>query len=129
MTTETLPPTGPEITQNDKLLAALAYIFPPLVSLLILLMDEYKNRPFPCYHAWNAIGFAVAIFLYEIVATVIFTCGSIVTIGIGAACLWVLFFLPWILAIYYAYQAYQGKYFEIQVITQMMRQQGWMPKQ
>jgi uncharacterized membrane protein len=128
MSTQNFNPAGPEITSDDKLFAALSYVFSPLVSLLVLLMDQTKNRPYPRYHAIQSLGFAVAVTIFEFIAGIIFCVGSIVTIGFGAICLWILFLLPIIPALYYAYQAYQGVAFEIPVVTQMMTQQGWLPK-
>ena len=129
MSTQNFTPAGPDVTSDDRMFAALSYIFSPLVSLLVLLMEQTKNRPYPRYHAIQALGFAVALFVFEaIIAPIIFCVGTVITVGIGAACLWIIFFLPFIPAIYYAYLAYQGRYFEIPIITQMMRQQGWLAR-
>ena len=129
MNTQNLTPAGPDVTSDDKLFSALSYIFTPLVSLLVLLMDQTKDRAYPRYHAIQAVGFGVALFVFEaIIAPIIFCVGTAVTLGIGAACLWIIFFLPFIPAVYYAYLAYKGTYFEIPVITRMMQQQKWLAK-
>lgn len=122
------PPMASDISSNDRLWAALSYFFTPIVGIIVLVMDDTKNRPFPRYHAIQSFGFAAAVFLIEILATIVFTCGSIITLGLGACVLWILFFLPLPLAIYYTYLAYQGKYFPIPGITNLMIQQGWLPR-
>jgi uncharacterized membrane protein len=126
MSTQNLTPAGPDVTSDDRMFSALSYIFSPLVSLLVLLMEQKKDRSYPRYHAIQALGFAVAVVIYEFIAGIVYCVGSVVTLGFGAACLWILFLLPIIPALYYAYQAYQGLYFAIPVVTQMMRQQGWL---
>ncbi|HEX9987491.1 MAG TPA: hypothetical protein VGE45_03310 [Chloroflexia bacterium] len=125
------PPTASDtydISSNDKLWAALSYVFTPIVGIIVLAMDETKNRAFPRYHAIQSFGFSVAVFIIEVLATIVFTCGSIITLGLGACVLWILFFIPIPLMIYYAYLAYQGKYFPIPVVTDLMIKQGWLPR-
>jgi uncharacterized membrane protein len=34
--------------------------------------------------------------------------------------------LLWLVTLYWAYEAYQGKYFEIPYLTQFARGQGWL---
>jgi len=120
-------PAGPEVTENDKLMAALGYLFTPLVPIIILLIEDMKNRAYPRYHALQSLGFFVAAWIaYEVVAFIVFTICSLVTLGFGAFCLWVIFFLPLIPQLYYTYVAYTGKYFDIPVITNFMVQQKWL---
>ena len=38
------------ISSDDRLWAALTYIFSPLVPIILLLLDDYKNRPYLRYH-------------------------------------------------------------------------------
>ena len=47
--------------------------------------------------------------MYEILAAIVYTILGTVTLGCGFACLWVIFFVPHALALYYAFQAYNGK--------------------
>ncbi len=112
MSDRSVPPT--EITSDDKLWAALAYVFSPIFPVIILLMEDKKNRPFIKAH--NVQALILAIVLYIIVAMI-----SIVTFGLGS-CLGV---LPFILLMYYGYTAYQGKYIHIPIITDFVRKQGW----
>ncbi len=122
---------GSSASADDKLMAALAWaglvlLQVPLVSIILLLAEGNKDRPFQRHHALQSIGFFVAAIAYEIVAAIVFTIGSIVTLGCGALILWLLFFVPHIAAIYYAWQAYQGRELNIPLVTQVMRQQGWL---
>jgi uncharacterized membrane protein len=94
------------ITDDDKLWAALAYVFPLLVPIIILLMDDKKNREFIKAHNVQALAAGVVFWVFT---TVTVGCGSIV----------------WLLFLYWGYQAFQGNYFEIPVITDFVKNQGW----
>ena len=115
---------------NDKLWSLAAYIsqmiVPVIVPVIMLLIEPNKNRPFQKYHAAQSLGFLVATFVYEILAGIVFSVLTAITLGCGALVLWVLFLLPIIPAIYYAYLAYQGKRFEIPYLTKFMGEQGWL---
>jgi uncharacterized membrane protein len=116
-----------DATENDRLMAALAYFLTPIVPVIILLVDTMKVRPFQRYHAIQALGyFVVGWVIGSVVLGIVFTICAAITLGIAAICLWVIFFLPLIPAIYYTIIAYQGNYFEIPVVTQFMMQQGWL---
>lgn len=96
-----------DITSDDKLWAALGYIFSPLIPIILLLMEDKKARPFIKFHAVQSIAAFVVIF---ILATVTLGCGSIVVFAM----------------FYWAYKAYQGEYVEIPVITNFIKNQGWV---
>lgn len=121
----TAPPTG-DITDNDKLMALLAYLIAVIVPLIILLSEEMKKRAFQRYHAIQSLGLSAACILYEIVACLLYTLLTTLSAGILGFCLWILWFLPLIPMIYYAIKAYQGEYVEIPVLTNFMKQQGWL---
>ncbi len=105
----------PSITSDDKLWSALSYVFPPIVGILVLLIEEKKARPFIKYHAVQSIAASIAFFLLGIVL-------SIVTLGFGTLCLPLigLFFLYW------AYKAYQGEFVEIPWLSNFIKGQGWV---
>ena len=107
-------PINPELTSDDKLWAALGYPISPL-AVIALLMEDKKARPFIKYHAVQSI--AVNIVLYVLIAII-----SVVTFGIGAICAP----LFWLVILYPAYVAYQGKYLEIPVITNFLKKQNWI---
>ncbi len=101
----------PSLTSDDKLWAALAYVFSPLVPIILLLMEEKKNRPFIKFHAVQAlaIGIVLAI-LVPIIAIFTLGCGAII----------------WFVMFYWAYKAYQGVMFDIPVVTNFIKNQGWV---
>jgi uncharacterized membrane protein len=94
-----------DVSQDDKLWAALGYII-PLIALVVLFMEDKKNRP---YVKFNAVQ--------SLVGTVVLSILSTVTCGFGA----VLF----LIMLYWAYQAYQGQDVRIPFISDFIRNQGW----
>jgi len=110
---EQTPGTGGEITSDDKLWAALAYVFSPVIPIVLMLMEDKKNRPFIKAH--NAQALVAGIALYLIVSIL-----TAVTCGIGA-----ILFVLWLVMVYWAYKAYQGEYVTIPVITDLCKKQGW----
>jgi uncharacterized membrane protein len=119
-----------EATDNDRLMAALAYasqvVVPVLVPAIMLLAEESKERPFQKFHAVQSLGFLVAAIIYDVLAAIVY-CGLTVLSGGCLACvLWVVFLLPVLPAFYYAYQAYQGWYFKIPLLTDFLVQSQWL---
>ena len=66
------------VTSDDKLWSALGYPI-PLISIIVLLMEEKKSRPFIKFHAVQSLIFNVVLWI------VIFLV-SAVTLGFGAIC-------------------------------------------
>jgi uncharacterized membrane protein len=99
-----------DVTSDDKLWAALAYVFSPVVPIIILLMADKKDRPYIKAHNMQALvmGIIMAI-LVPILAAFTFGCGAII----------------WLIMLYWAYQAYQGKMITIPVVTDLVKNQGW----
>ncbi|MBK7319149.1 MAG: hypothetical protein IPO36_14980 [Anaerolineales bacterium] len=98
-------PMSPDVTSDDKLWAMLGYVF-PIIAIVVLFMEDKKNRP---YVKFNAVQSLVATVVLSILATVTFGCGSI------------LFFAMF----WWAYQAYQGQDVKIPMISDFIRNQGW----
>jgi uncharacterized protein len=94
-----------EITSDDKLWALLAYIFSPLVPIIIMVMEDKKNRPFLKAHNAQALIL------------------GIITVLLYGAC--GLGLLVLIYEIYLGIQAYNGKLVEVPVITNFCKNQGW----
>jgi uncharacterized membrane protein len=105
---------SPDMTDDDKLWAALGYPI-PLVPIIALLMDEKKGRPFIKYHAVQSLAFNVALWIIIFIF-------SFVTLGIGAICAPIF----WLITLWPAYEAYQGKYSELPIITNFINNQGWV---
>jgi hypothetical protein len=121
----------PEGTNDDRLLSMLAWlsmvIFQlPVVSIIQLLSENTKNRPFQRHHAITSLLFYVAGVVYEILAIVVYVFLTTVTLGCAGLCLWVILFLPHALALYYAFQAYSGKRVELPYLSEFGRRQGWL---
>ena len=99
-----------EVTSDDKLWAALAYVFAPLVPIIILLMEDKRNRPFIKAHNVQALVMGV---IMSVALPVI----AVVTLGCGG--------LLWFVMLYWAYKAYQGEEINIPVVTDFIKGQGW----
>jgi uncharacterized membrane protein len=95
-----------EVTSDDKLWAALAYLFTPLMPIVLLLMEDKKNRPYIRAHNGQALVAGIA---YLVITGVTLGCGAV---------LFVVF-------LFWAYKAYQGEFIEIPVITDFVKNQGW----
>lgn len=93
-----------EVTSDDKLWALLAYIFSPLVPIILMLMEDKKNRPFIKAHNGQALIL------------------GIITVLTSGFCIGI---LVWLYAIYLGFQAYQGKLVNVPVITDFVKGQGW----
>jgi uncharacterized membrane protein len=127
MAEEKAPPTG-EITQNDKLMAAISYPI-PLVAIIILLVEDMRSRAFQKYHAVQALAANIALWVVVVVVSCLLTfiLGAITAFagGFGAICGW-LPLLLWFITLYWAYLSYQGQYFDVPVITDFIKKQGWV---
>ncbi len=104
-------PVNPEVTSDDKLWAALSYVFAPVVGIIMLLMEDKKARSFIKYHSVQSIAVSI-IFLIVVPIVAVFTlgCGSIL----------------YLVMFWWAYKAYQGEMFEIPVVTNFIKGQGWV---
>lgn len=100
-----------DITSDDRLWAALSWIpvspLWPIFAIIVLLLDEKKDRAFIRYNAILSIATGVILIPLTIV-----TCGC-------AALIYLVFF-------YWAYVAYQGQIVEIPFVTDFARNQGWI---
>ena len=126
----TQAPMSPDISSNDRLWGALSYPL-PIVAILVLIMDDTKNRHFPRYHAVQALGLAAVMIILAFGLTFLSVCAAVVnnTLGNLFSCMMSFVWLAvFVLEIYFAYSAYQGKYFEIPVITDFLAKQGWLKR-
>jgi uncharacterized membrane protein len=98
------PVGSEEVTDDDKLWALLSYIFCPLIGIIVLLIEDKKNRPFLKYNA--------------IVSIVL----GILAIILSSFCIGI---LVWFYAIYLGFKSYQGEWVEVPVISDFVRNQGW----
>ncbi len=105
--------TNIEITSDDKLWAALSWLplgpLYPLVAVLMLLMEEKRNNPFVRYNAVLALVTGVVLFVL-----------AIPTMGLAA--------IGYLVFFYWAYQAAQGQTVQIPVLSDWIKEQGWVEK-
>lgn len=102
--------TAGDVTSDDKLWSALGYPI-PLISIIALLMEDKKERKFIRYHAVQSLAFNIVLWIVIILL-------SIPTVGCVS--------LLWLVTLWPAYNSYQGKYTEIPVITNFIKNQGWV---
>jgi uncharacterized protein len=100
----TVQSNTPEITQDDKLWGALSWFW--VIGIIMLLMDDKKNRPFIKYNA--VLGLALAV--VSAVASI--------TVCLGIAGI--------IYAIVLAFQAYQGTWVTVPFLSDFVKKQGWV---
>jgi len=91
-------------TSDDKLWAALAYVFSPIVPIILMLMEDKKNRPFIKAHNVQALVL------------------GIITVITSTFCIGL---LVWFYQLYCAYKAYQGETVTIPVVSDFVKGQGW----
>ena len=123
-----VPPGAPKVTgleDNDRIMAALAYILWFVGSAIVLLSKDMKGRPYQRYHAIQGLGLSVVVTVYSVVAIFIALAGTVIGI---CCCFWALVVPGPAVAIYYAYRAYQGEYVTIPILTNLMITEGWLPK-
>jgi uncharacterized protein len=104
------PAEDTSVTDDDKLWALLAYVLSPLIPIVILLLEEKKNRPFLKAHNAQAL-------IWGLITAVVWSASTPLLCIPGI--------VMWLLAIYWGWQAYQGQMVEIPVISNFVRQQGW----
>lgn len=113
MTEKPATPASPEVSSDDRLWALLCFLFTPLIPLVVMLMDDKKNRPFLKFHAVPTLIFG----LVEAVLVFILAWIPIVNCIVG---------LIWIINIVWGIKAYNGNQVTIPVITEFAKNQGWI---
>ena len=102
------------ISDDDKLWAFLAYVFTPIVPIILMLMEDKKNRPFIKAHNAQALAWGVInVVGGTILSSVLFFC-------LGAPSI-----IIWAVGVYWGWQAYQGQEVTIPFVTDFVKQQGW----
>jgi uncharacterized protein len=99
----------PNITSDDKTWALLSYIFTPLIPIILMLIQDKKDRPFLKAHYPQALAFGI----------VLIVVGWIPIIG------WLVAFAGFIMDIIWGIKAFNGEYVTIPVITDFVKKQGW----
>ncbi len=104
-----------EVTSDDKLWAALSYVFAPVLGIIVFLMEDKKARPFIKFHAVQSIAVSVVVWILVVIL-------ATVTLGFGGICAP----LVWFVFLYWGYKAYQGEMVSIPVVTDFIKKQGWV---
>ncbi|MFH0737637.1 MAG: hypothetical protein V1827_03715 [Candidatus Micrarchaeota archaeon] len=100
------------LSNESKLWAALCYVFPVLMFILVYVMEDKKKDKFVFFHAWQSLLLGIVCWaLAMVIATV--------TFGIGIVCFPVLI----IVFLYFAYRAYQGEKFLLPVVGEYAEKQ------
>lgn len=102
----------PNITSEDKLWALLSYIFTPIVPVIILLLEDKKDRPFLKAHYPQALSFGLIMYVLTFALSFVFVGFCIGLAGLVMCVIW-------------GIKAYNGEYVEIPVLTDFVKKQGW----
>jgi uncharacterized membrane protein len=106
-------PIDPEITSDDKLWALLSYLLAPLVSIIMLVLEDKKDRPFIKFHAvQSTVLGAIEMILSILIGW------TVVGLCVPA--------LLWVAMVYWGIQAYNGQYVEVPFVTDFIKKQGWI---
>jgi uncharacterized membrane protein len=107
-----VPEAAEEVTDDDKLWALLSWLFWP-IAIIVLLMEDKKQRPFIKYHAVQSLVLGV-------IAGVLTGVLSFVIVGCFVGFAWLVY------VIYLAIKAYQGAWVTIPLLTDFCKNQGWI---
>jgi uncharacterized membrane protein len=102
-----------EVSSDDRLWGLLIYLLTPLVPVIVMLMEDKKNRPFLRSHNAQALVLGVLAVINAVALGPLFfigCCTGLVLFGYQ---------------VYLGVQAYGGKTVTIPVITDFVRNQGW----
>jgi uncharacterized membrane protein len=106
------PAAGSGLTNESKLWAALCYVFPVLMFILVYISEDKKKDKFILFHAWQSLFAALAGWAVVMVI-------AVVTLGIGGIC----FPVYWLVLLYFGYKAYQGERFVLPTIGEYAEKQ------
>ncbi len=99
-------------TDDDKLWSLLAFVFTPLISIVLMFMDDKKDRPFIKANSMQALILGIANIVLSMTISP-FLCG-----------------LPslalWLYCVYLGFKAYGGEIADIPVVSNFAKNQGWI---
>lgn len=99
----------PNITSDDKTWALLSYLFTPLIPIVLMLIEDKKDRPFLKAHYPQALAWGIVV----VIITFIPILG------------WIIGVIALVMNIIWGIKAFNGGYVEIPVITNFVKKQGW----
>jgi uncharacterized membrane protein len=118
-------PVSSDITSDDKLWAALGYPI-PIIALIMLFIEDKKKRPFIKFHAVHALALIIVLIVVEILAGILQAILGALHIGFLGVVFGCLTPFLWLLLFWPAILAFQGKYFDVPVVTKFLRGQHWV---
>ena len=108
---------------SDNIMAALAYIWP--VAVVLLLIEPYKSRRFVRFHCFQSLFFVVAYFVIWtglwVTSTVLSMAGVGFIMWLPTLLLWPAGLILWIVLIV---KAYQGEKFRLPVLGDLAERQA-----
>lgn len=116
--------SGSTVDSNDKILAALGYIF-VIIPIIMLLMEEQKNKAFIKYHSVQSIVLNVVVWVVTVGIMVLAGIAAALTFGLGAICS-CLAFIPLLVLLWPAIDSFGGNYTVLPVITDFIKGQKWV---
>lgn len=124
-------------TSEDRLIALLCYwsqiLLPAVLPVIVLLSESGKRRPFQRHHAAQSLaltaacmGLIVAVFFVTaMVGAILPPVGFL--LGLAAFCLSpIAYFMAITAYVFYGWQSNKGKRFSIPILSNFLRQKGWM---
>lgn len=99
---------------NSNLMAALAWLFAPISSLIFILIDTYKKDKFIQFWAWESLAYSIAAYVLSAVLTTI-------TFGLASCLIIPLMLVLWVLG---AYKAFQGEMWKLPYIGDWAEEQA-----
>lgn len=104
---------NPDITSDDKLWALLSYLFTPVIPIILMFLEDKKNRPFLKAHYPQALAFGIVAWIAS----------GLLTPVVGLGC--VVWVVTVVFQIVWGVKAYNGEYVTIPVLTDFVKKQGW----
>jgi uncharacterized membrane protein len=106
-----VPPPPPASTGgtglSPNIAAALSYLVGFITGILFLVMEPYKRDPFVRFHAFQSIFFSVAIFVLQIIWSMVmglmFSFGMLGLLGLIASLVGLAVFVLWLFLMFKAY--------------------------
>lgn len=124
-------------TSEDKLIALLCYwsqiVMPFVMPVIVLLSESGKRRAFQRHHAVQSLGLTGAVIGLFLLGSMGIIALNIILppigflVGILALCLSpIAYFMVLTAYLFYGWQSNKGKLFSIPVLSQFLRQNGWL---
>ncbi len=96
------------VDSNAKLMAAIAWFFAPIASVVFIVLDNYKKDKYVQFHAWQSLAFGIA--------------NIVVSFVLGWTC--ILPLAMFVVAIVGIIKAFQGEMWKLPVIGDWAEQQA-----